>query len=107
MFAAGRIWWVARTARRVLGGEEFQRYNTAMAIIIESGAIYSIAVLFLIVIPYDKLYRVSLSSVLKMYLARAHGHFVLDHCRRCCNTGCVHHANFDDSSGGISTKLQT
>ncbi|KAF8066704.1 hypothetical protein FPV67DRAFT_1202978 [Lyophyllum atratum] len=59
---AGRIWWVARAARHVLGKHQILRYHTAIAIIIESGAIYSAAILLLIVIPYGKPYRVPFSA---------------------------------------------
>lgn len=42
---ATRIWWMAREARKVLGPSLARRYYSAMAIIIESGAIYSVYVL--------------------------------------------------------------
>ncbi|KAF7333327.1 hypothetical protein MVEN_02348000 [Mycena venus] len=44
---AGRIWWMRRAASHVgLGKALSGRYNTAMAIILESGAIYCIAAIF-------------------------------------------------------------
>lgn len=42
---ATRIWWLAREAREVLGPTLTRRYYSAMAIVIESGAIYSLYVL--------------------------------------------------------------
>jgi len=38
---AGRIWWVTRTARNILGTGLLQRYNTTIRILIESGVLYS------------------------------------------------------------------
>ncbi|KAJ7615937.1 hypothetical protein FB45DRAFT_1064125 [Roridomyces roridus] len=37
---AGRIWWVTRQQRAVLGPEFMPPYNAAMAIILESGVVY-------------------------------------------------------------------
>ncbi|KAF5359452.1 hypothetical protein D9756_003061 [Leucocoprinus leucothites] len=42
---ASRIWWMAREARKILGPTLAQRYYSAMVIIIESGAIYSLYIL--------------------------------------------------------------
>lgn len=42
---ATRIWWMARQARKILGPTLARRYYSAMVIIIESGAIYSLYVL--------------------------------------------------------------
>ncbi|GLB40989.1 hypothetical protein LshimejAT787_0902040 [Lyophyllum shimeji] len=55
---AGRIWWVARAARPILERRQIQQYNTAIAIIVESGAIYSLCVLLMAAIPSAKSYRV-------------------------------------------------
>jgi len=41
---AGRIWWIARKARSILGPRLSSKYNTMIAIIVESGVIYSIYV---------------------------------------------------------------
>ncbi|KAF8880555.1 hypothetical protein BD779DRAFT_1675893 [Infundibulicybe gibba] len=38
---AGRIWWISQKARRILGSDLVKRYNSAIAVIVESGAIYS------------------------------------------------------------------
>jgi len=54
---AGRIWWVARVARPILEKKQVQQYNTAIAIIVESGAIYSVAVLLMAAIPSSEPYR--------------------------------------------------
>ncbi|KAJ7624372.1 hypothetical protein FB45DRAFT_82248 [Roridomyces roridus] len=40
ILTAGRIWWVTRQQRAVLGPELMPPYNAAMAIILESGVIY-------------------------------------------------------------------
>ncbi|KAF7333328.1 hypothetical protein MVEN_02348100 [Mycena venus] len=48
---AGRIWWMRRAASHVGLGKALRgRYNTAMAIILESGAIYCTAAIFFIVV---------------------------------------------------------
>jgi len=39
---AGRIWWIARKARAILGPGLSSKYTTMIAIIVESGVIYSI-----------------------------------------------------------------
>ncbi|KAJ7466465.1 hypothetical protein FB451DRAFT_413242 [Mycena latifolia] len=38
----GRIWWLARAAREVMGPKVAKRYHTACAMILESGAIYGV-----------------------------------------------------------------
>ncbi|KAJ7466475.1 hypothetical protein FB451DRAFT_413340 [Mycena latifolia] len=38
----GRIWWLARAAREVIGPKVAKRYHTACAMILESGAIYGV-----------------------------------------------------------------
>ncbi|KAJ6606122.1 hypothetical protein DFH09DRAFT_1119346 [Mycena vulgaris] len=40
VLTAGRIWWIARTARTLLGRAVTSKYYTACAMILESGAIY-------------------------------------------------------------------
>ncbi|PPQ89304.1 hypothetical protein CVT25_000371 [Psilocybe cyanescens] len=42
---AGRIWWLARRARLVLGAGLLQRYNATITILIESGLVYSIYII--------------------------------------------------------------
>ncbi|KAJ7154325.1 hypothetical protein C8R43DRAFT_440122 [Mycena crocata] len=42
---AGRIWWIRRDARVVLGSGFIRRYNNAIEIIMESGSIYCISVI--------------------------------------------------------------
>ncbi|KAJ7120252.1 hypothetical protein C8R44DRAFT_787846 [Mycena epipterygia] len=37
---AGRIWWIARGARAIMGPEVVKRYRTVIAMILESGALY-------------------------------------------------------------------
>ncbi|KAJ7167957.1 hypothetical protein C8R46DRAFT_1270602 [Mycena filopes] len=48
---AGRIWWVTRKQREVLGHdlESTSQYNAAIAIILESGAIYCCGLIFQVV----------------------------------------------------------
>ncbi|KAJ7616324.1 hypothetical protein DFH06DRAFT_1145596 [Mycena polygramma] len=49
VLTAGRIWWIRRDACLVLEPAHVRKYNTAIAIILESGAIYCLAgVAFLI-----------------------------------------------------------
>ncbi|TFK37139.1 hypothetical protein BDQ12DRAFT_713748 [Crucibulum laeve] len=45
---ASRIYWVAHTAQPIAGGVHMKAYRTAMAILVESGAIYSISVLLFV-----------------------------------------------------------
>ncbi|KAJ6622446.1 hypothetical protein B0H10DRAFT_2187564 [Mycena sp. CBHHK59/15] len=49
MLTAGRIWWVTRTQRAVFGSAFTPRYNAAIAIILESGAIYCLGLVFQVV----------------------------------------------------------
>lgn len=46
---AGRIWWLSRETA-VLGVKHLRKYHRAIAIIIESGAIYSVSLLILLVL---------------------------------------------------------
>ncbi|KAF7342236.1 hypothetical protein MVEN_01811600 [Mycena venus] len=39
---AGRIWWIARGARAIMGPAVVQQYRTVIAMILESGALYCI-----------------------------------------------------------------
>ncbi|KAJ7731502.1 hypothetical protein B0H16DRAFT_1893325 [Mycena metata] len=43
VLTAGRIWWIARTARTLLGPTVISKYYTACAMILESGAIYCVS----------------------------------------------------------------
>ncbi|KAJ6594344.1 hypothetical protein B0H19DRAFT_1095082 [Mycena capillaripes] len=43
VLTAGRIWWIGRTARILLGKTVTSRYYTALAMILESGAIYCVS----------------------------------------------------------------
>ncbi|KAJ7255717.1 hypothetical protein C8J57DRAFT_1518008 [Mycena rebaudengoi] len=47
---AGRIWWLAKTTNKLLGSEHSDKYQNAIAIIIESGAIYSISLMTLLIL---------------------------------------------------------
>ncbi|KAJ7716464.1 hypothetical protein B0H16DRAFT_1801443 [Mycena metata] len=43
VLTAGRIWWIAQTARTLLGRTAISKYHTACAMILESGAIYCVS----------------------------------------------------------------
>ncbi|KAK7033854.1 hypothetical protein R3P38DRAFT_738877 [Favolaschia claudopus] len=48
---AGRIWWIARTTQRLMGTTTSRRkYQNAVAIILESGAIYSVSLMTLLIL---------------------------------------------------------
>ncbi|KAF7335593.1 hypothetical protein MVEN_02213600 [Mycena venus] len=51
--SAGRIWWLARTARQVLGGKLTSRYYVICAMILESGAMYSVGGVIFIAILFS------------------------------------------------------
>ncbi|KAF8172522.1 hypothetical protein K438DRAFT_1851339 [Mycena galopus ATCC 62051] len=58
---AGRIWWISHHARAYLGAAAQRRYAAAIALVVESGMLYSATILaFLIVISFP-----SLSSTLE------------------------------------------
>ncbi|KAF8901215.1 hypothetical protein CPB84DRAFT_1846968 [Gymnopilus junonius] len=42
---AGRIWWLARKARVILGAGLLERYNATITILIESGCLYSLYII--------------------------------------------------------------
>ncbi|KAJ7754378.1 hypothetical protein DFH07DRAFT_959827 [Mycena maculata] len=47
---AGRIWWVRRDASVLAYSAGVRRYNTVIAIILESGAIYCVCVIFYVIV---------------------------------------------------------
>jgi len=52
--SAGRIWWVSREIRASLGKDVVKKYNTAIMMIVESGAIFSVSILiYLVVLSTD------------------------------------------------------
>ncbi|KAF8148345.1 hypothetical protein K438DRAFT_2027524, partial [Mycena galopus ATCC 62051] len=55
---AGRIWWLAHHARKVLGHKTTTRYNTACVMILESGALYCVGGIVYIILslyrPHDE-----------------------------------------------------
>ncbi|KAF8895288.1 hypothetical protein BD779DRAFT_715080 [Infundibulicybe gibba] len=51
ILTAGRIWWMSRKTRQILGGDLVRRYKSAIAVIVESGAIYSCYVILNMVLP--------------------------------------------------------
>ncbi|KAJ7468285.1 hypothetical protein B0H11DRAFT_2197203 [Mycena galericulata] len=52
---AGRIWWISRGARAIMGPVVVKRYRTVMAMILESGALYCtpgiLYLIFLVIAP--------------------------------------------------------
>ncbi|KIM43571.1 hypothetical protein M413DRAFT_443497 [Hebeloma cylindrosporum] len=65
--SAGRIWWIARKARSILGPGLSSKYNTMIAMIVESGMIYSIYVVLDVVFP-NLLLDAGLAQVVVSYL---------------------------------------
>ncbi|TFK60649.1 hypothetical protein BDN72DRAFT_864189 [Pluteus cervinus] len=60
LLTAGRIGWVAHKTRQLLGKSAAKKYGTAVAIVIESGLIYSLSVLVVLVFPtspYVRFYK--------------------------------------------------
>ncbi|KAF5366583.1 hypothetical protein D9758_008937 [Tetrapyrgos nigripes] len=47
---AGRIWWVSRQTSQVLGAKHSRKYSQALEIVIESGAIFAVTQLILLVL---------------------------------------------------------
>jgi len=47
---AGRIYWISRKTKRLLGSKHSQKYQNAVAIIVESGAIYSVSLMTLLIL---------------------------------------------------------
>ncbi|KAJ8073122.1 hypothetical protein PM082_019990 [Marasmius tenuissimus] len=52
LLTAGRIWWIGREAELLLGPAVYKRYNTVIAIILESGIIYPLAQLLNVVFSF-------------------------------------------------------
>ncbi|KAF8811104.1 hypothetical protein BYT27DRAFT_7090088 [Phlegmacium glaucopus] len=66
-FLAGRIWWIARKARSILGPRLSSKYNTMIAIIVESSIIYSIYVVLDVVFP-DLILDAGLAQVVVIFI---------------------------------------
>ncbi|KAJ8083496.1 hypothetical protein PM082_009370 [Marasmius tenuissimus] len=49
LLTGGRIWWISRQARRLMGRSTSTKYNAIVAIIIESGALYASVLLVYVV----------------------------------------------------------
>ncbi|KAJ7494100.1 hypothetical protein FB451DRAFT_1215998 [Mycena latifolia] len=53
----GRIWWLARAARQVLGQKVVKKYYTVCAMILESGSLYGVGgiayIIMLMVLPWE------------------------------------------------------
>lgn len=53
---AGRMWWIARVTRATLGLQHTRSYKIAIVILIESGAIYALSIMLLVMLwfkPYN------------------------------------------------------
>uniref|UniRef100_A0A8H7XT79 Uncharacterized protein n=1 Tax=Psilocybe cubensis TaxID=181762 RepID=A0A8H7XT79_PSICU len=59
---AGRIWWLARKARLVLGAGLLQRYNATTTILIESGLVYSIYIILNLALRNTKVVNIILDA---------------------------------------------
>ncbi|KAK1224583.1 hypothetical protein PQX77_012513 [Marasmius sp. AFHP31] len=51
LLTAGRIWWISREARQHMGATVQKKYNTIVAVIIESGLLYPTTQIVSIIIP--------------------------------------------------------
>ncbi|KAJ6594800.1 hypothetical protein B0H19DRAFT_1247443 [Mycena capillaripes] len=66
---AGRIWWIRRDACIVLESAHIQKYNTAIGMIVESGAIYCLTVIiYLITISIPNLDNSPVSTIVRAAL---------------------------------------
>jgi len=58
---AGRLWWMARISRPILGEQSVWSYKIAIAIIVQSGAVYSLSVMLVLVLwehPYKAILNI-------------------------------------------------
>ncbi|KAF8134193.1 hypothetical protein K438DRAFT_1883420 [Mycena galopus ATCC 62051] len=69
LLTAGRIWWIRRYARRIETGNELtSRYSRAIAMIVESGAIYgAFAILLIVTYPLTTPFAV-LQAILRQLI---------------------------------------
>ncbi|KAJ7253173.1 hypothetical protein C8J57DRAFT_630312 [Mycena rebaudengoi] len=66
---AGRIWWIARGARAIMGPHVTKQYRTVVAMILESGALYCVpGILYLVMltVPFSTLVVYSALSQIGM-----------------------------------------
>uniref|UniRef100_A0A0W0G8D3 Uncharacterized protein n=1 Tax=Moniliophthora roreri TaxID=221103 RepID=A0A0W0G8D3_MONRR len=52
LMTAGRIWWITRKARKLLGQSVDREYNTIVAAILESGIVYPVVMIIRVIITY-------------------------------------------------------
>ncbi|KAF8156461.1 hypothetical protein K438DRAFT_349631 [Mycena galopus ATCC 62051] len=52
--SVGRIWWLARRARQVLGNKRIDRYYTVCAMILESGALYCAGAIAFLILGFQE-----------------------------------------------------
>ncbi|KAF8192957.1 hypothetical protein BJ912DRAFT_961536 [Pholiota molesta] len=60
LIAVCRIFWISRIAKRLVGQKQISVYHTAIAILVESSLIYSICILFYVLLPFSNPYRVTI-----------------------------------------------
>ncbi|TFK37114.1 hypothetical protein BDQ12DRAFT_685818 [Crucibulum laeve] len=58
LVTAGRIYWVARKGRSIIGQRSMRIYNTAIAILIETGALYSCCILIYLLFPKNSPWKI-------------------------------------------------
>ncbi|KAJ7687053.1 hypothetical protein B0H17DRAFT_1136558 [Mycena rosella] len=63
----GRIWWLARQARKILGRNVADRYYTVCAMILESGALYLMGGIAFLVVAFQ-LFNFKFSEEIKLIL---------------------------------------
>ncbi|KDR79166.1 hypothetical protein GALMADRAFT_1225655 [Galerina marginata CBS 339.88] len=59
----GRIFWVSRVANVLIGHRQIESYHTAMAIITESGVVYSACILTYVLFPLNSLNRLIVITI--------------------------------------------
>ncbi|KAJ7652642.1 hypothetical protein B0H17DRAFT_1101361 [Mycena rosella] len=63
VLTVGRIWWLAREARKVMGRKVADRYYTVCAMILESGALYLVSGVVVIVVAFHLPYSQSFDDI--------------------------------------------
>ncbi|KAK7032485.1 hypothetical protein VNI00_013053 [Paramarasmius palmivorus] len=64
---AGRIWWITRQARQLMGQRINSKYRTIIAIILESGSIYPTSIIVYLIIA-NTLYYTNTAGILPIDL---------------------------------------
>ncbi|KAJ7642493.1 hypothetical protein DFH06DRAFT_1214836 [Mycena polygramma] len=68
---AGRIWWIRRDASVILAATHVRKYNTTIAIILESGAIYCLSIIIFLICssmraPIPSIFEASLPQMMNI-----------------------------------------